>query len=328
MNPFFHHLVVDRVKRKAGPRATPESIARKVHDAEVDLWFAVRHLALVIVGALVAATGLRMLLIPSHFLDGGVTGISLLINHVTGIRTSILLVVLNVPFLALGAHVVSGRFARNSTIGIAAFGFFVYILPNVVVTKDPLLIALFGGMMLGSGIGLAIRGGGILDGTEVLAIFVSRKTGTSIGSVILVFNVCIFAAAAVVMSTDTALYAIVTYAAAAKTIDFVIDGVEEYVGVTIISPMNDAIRKRILHDMKRGCTIYKGQAGFSEHGSIGANIDILYTVVTRLELARLHREVEREDPGAFVVMTAVKDTKGGMIKRRPMDALHGDEGSF
>lgn len=323
MNPFFHNLVVDRIKRKVGTKASAEAIARKVHDAEVDLGFAVRHLALVVLGALVAATGLRTLLIPSHFLDGGITGISLLINHATGMRMSVLLVVLNVPFLALGAQVVSRRFARNSIIGIGAFGFFVYILPNFTLTKDPLLIALFGGMSLGMGIGLAIRGGGILDGTEVLAIFVSRKTGSSIGTVMLVFNVCIFAVAAWVMSIDTALYAIVTYAAAAKTVDFVVSGVEEHVGVTIISPMSDAIRRRILHEMKRGCTIYKGQAGFSEHGSLGANIDIIYTVVTRLELARLHREIEREDPGAFVVMTNVRDTKGGMIKRRAVDALHG-----
>jgi len=168
------------------------------------------------------------------------------------------------------------------------------------------------------GIGLAIRGGSVIDGTEVLAVYISRKTSLSIGDIILIFNVLIFSIAAYVFSIVIALYAILTYLAAAKTVDFVVSGIEEYIGVTIISEKNEEIRLAIIEKLGRGCTIYAGKKGFAKRGEILKNINIIYTLVTRLELSKLETEIDKIDKDAFIIMHSVKDAKGGMIKKRPL----------
>jgi len=185
------------------------------------------------------------------------------------------------------------------------------------VTKDNLLVAVFGGFFLGAGIGLSVRGGAVIDGTEVLAIFLSRKLGTTIGDIIILINIIIFGAAAYFLSVEIALYSMVTYLSASKTLDFIIEGIEEYTGVTIISPHSEAIRQMIITTIGRGVTVYNGKRGFGKSGE-SKNVDIVYTVVTRLELNRLNAEIEKIDPHAFVVMSSIKDTKGGMIKKRPL----------
>ena len=187
-----------------------------------------------------------------------------------------------------------------------------------IITSDKLLIAVFGGFFLGLGIGLAIRGGSVIDGTEVLAVFISRKTAATIGDIILVFNIIIFGFAAYVFSIEIALYAILTYLAASKTVDFVVSGIEEYVGVTIISNFSEDIRLAIVENMGRGCTIYTGKRGFGKRGDVLKSTDILYTLITRLELAKLHTEIDKIDKDAFIVMHSIKDAKGGMIKKRPL----------
>ncbi len=170
---------------------------------------------------------------------------------------------------------------------------------------------------LGAGIGLSVRGGAVIDGTEVLAIFLSRKLGTTIGDIIILINIIIFGAAAYFLSVEIALYSMVTYLSASKTLDFIIEGIEEYMGVTIISSHNEEIREMIVSTIGRGVTVYNGKRGFGKSGE-SKNIDIVYTVVTRLELNRLNAEIEKIDPNAFVVMSSIKDTKGGMIKKRPL----------
>ncbi len=174
---------------------------------------------------------------------------------------------------------------------------------------------MFGGFFLGAGIGLSIRGGAVIDGTEVLAIFLSRKLGTTIGDIIIVFNVIIFSAAAWLLSVETALYSMITYLAASKTVDFIIEGIEEYTGITIISVRNDEIAQMIVDVMERGITVYRGKRGHGKSGET-KDIDILYTVITRLEISKLNTEIKKIDPNAFVVMNSIKDTKGGMIKKR------------
>jgi uncharacterized membrane-anchored protein YitT (DUF2179 family) len=178
-------------------------------------------------------------------------------------------------------------------------------------------VAVFGGFFLGAGIGLSIRGGAVIDGTEVLAIYLSRKLGTTVGDIIIMINVVIFSTAAYLLSVEIALYSMITYLAASKTLDFIIEGIEEYTGVTIISPHSDRIREMIVHKLGRGLTVYNGKRGYGRNGE-NSDVDIIYTVVTRLELSKLNAEIENIDANAFVIMSSIKDTKGGMIKKRPL----------
>ncbi|MBX7181602.1 MAG: YitT family protein [Bacteroidia bacterium] len=272
---------------------------------------------LMALGIFSAAFGLESFLLPSSFIDGGATGIALLINEVQGIPLPILLVVLNIPFVLLGTKVVNRQFAIKTATSITGLALVTALVPFQVVTHDKLLVSVFGGFFLGAGIGLSVRGGAVIDGTEVLAIFISRKLSTTIGDVIIFFNILIFSIAAYLLSVEAALYSMVTYLAASKTVDFIIEGIEEYTGVTIISAHSDEIRKMIISDLGRGVTVYKGERGFGSHGHRD-NIDIVYTVITRLEISRLNAEIERIDPNAFVVMNTIKDTKGGMVKKRPL----------
>ena len=194
----------------------------------------------------------------------------------------------------------------------------VHIIPFPPVTDDNLLVSVFGGFFLGLGIGLAIRGGSVIDGTEVAAIYINKNSSLTIGDVILIFNIIIFSFAAVVFSVETALYAILTYLTASKTVDFVVSGIEEYTGVTIISDKSEEIRVSIIENMGRGCTIYKGEKGFAPGGEVLKTVDIIYTLITRLELTKLQTEIDKIDSSAFIIMHSVKDAKGGMIKKRPL----------
>jgi uncharacterized membrane-anchored protein YitT (DUF2179 family) len=230
----------------------------------------------------------------------------------------VLIVLVNVPFIIMGISTISRQFAIKSIIAIALLAVSVQFIPYPIITDDKLLIAVFGGFFLGLGIGLAIRGGSVIDGTEVLAVFVSKKTSLTIGDVIMVFNVFIFGIAAYVFEIEIALYAMLTYLAASKTVDFVVSGIEEYVGVTIISDKSEEIRLAIIENLGRGCTVYSGKKGYAKRGEPLQEIDIIYTLVTRLELAKLDTEIEKIDQEAFTVMHSIKDAKGGMIKKRPL----------
>jgi uncharacterized membrane-anchored protein YitT (DUF2179 family) len=260
-----------------------------------------------------ASFGLQGFLLPNKFIDGGVMGISLTIAELTEIPLSILIVGVNLPFIIMGFSTISRQFALKSIIAIILLAVTVHFIPFPIITDDKLLIAVFGGFFLGLGIGLAIRGGSVIDGTEVLAVFVSRRTSLTIGDVIMIFNILIFGAAAYVFTIETSLYAMLTYLAASKTVDFVVSGIEEYLGVTIISDRNEEIRLAIIEKLGRGCTIYSGKRGVSLKQT-----DIIYTLITRLELAKLHTEIDKIDKDAFVVMHGIKDAKGGMIKKRPL----------
>ena len=185
------------------------------------------------------------------------------------------------------------------------------------VTHDNLLVAVFGGFFLGAGIGFAVRGGSVIDGTEVLAIYLSRKFGLTIGDVIIVINVLIFSAAVYFLGVETALYSMITYLAASKTLDFLVEGIDEYIGVTIVSSHSEEIRQMIINKMGRGVTVYKGKSGFGKRGETKES-EIIYTVLTRLEVNKLNTEIEKIEPNAFVVMNSIKDTKGGMIKKKPL----------
>ncbi len=243
-------------------------------------------------------------------------GISLLISETTNTSLSILIVVINLPFLILGFSQIGKQFVIKSIIAIIGLALIIHFIPFPLITSDKLLIAVFGGFFLG--IGMAIRGGAVIDGTEVLTIYLSKKIGLTIGDVILLFNILIFLFASYILSVEIAIYAMLTYLAASKTIDFIIEGVEEYTGVTIISDDSEKIRLMITEKLKRGVTIYIGKSGFRKKGEKLLEFDIIYTVITRLEVARLQTEIDKIDPDAFIIMNSIKDTKGGMIKKRSL----------
>lgn len=322
MNPFIQYIIVQRIikykLRKKREKITAEELDHEIENVKVELSHSGKDLIFIVLGVISASFGLTGFLLPNSFIDGGVTGISLIAAELTSIPLSILIIVINIPFIVLAFNTVSKRFAIKSLLAIILLALLIHFVPFTSVTDDKLLIAVFGGFFLGLGIGLAIRGGSVIDGTEVLAVYISRKTSLSIGDIILIFNVLIFSIAAYVFSIVIALYAILTYLAAAKTVDFVVSGIEEYIGVTIISEHNEEVRLAIIEKLGRGCTIYAGKKGFAKRGETLKNTNIIYTLVTRLELSKLETEIDKIDKEAFIIMHSVKDAKGGMIKKRPL----------
>ena len=286
---------------------------------KTNLVHSIRDTAFIVIGIVSAGFGLKGFLLPNSFIDGGAMGISLLISETTNFSLAILIVIINLPFLILGFSQIGKGFALKSILAIIGLALIVHFIPYPLITSDKLLIAVFGGGFLGLCIGMAIRGGAVIDGTEILAIYLSKKTGLTIGDVILIFNLIIFSFGAYIMSMEIALYAILTYIVASKTIDFVIEGVEEYTGITIISDESDKIRLMITEKLGRGVTIYEGKGGYGTKGHDLKKVDILYTVITRLEISSLRTQIDKIDSEAFIIMNSVKDTKGGMIKKRPLE---------
>jgi uncharacterized membrane-anchored protein YitT (DUF2179 family) len=322
MNPIWTTIIIETVRRNIERKYAGRTdnrrldIGRGYRRLRINALSLLRDIFLIVLGILSAAFGLESFLLPNNFIDGGATGISLLIAEVTNLPLPILLLIVNIPFLVFGYKVINIQFAVKASITITVLAIALASIPFPEVTHDKLLVAVFGGFFLGAGIGLTVRGGAVLDGTEVLAIFVSRKLRTTVGDIIIIINILIFVAAAYFLSIETALYSMLTYLAASKTIDFILEGIEEYTGVTIISVKSEDIRQMIISKLGHGVTIYKGKRGFGSH-SHTIETDIIYTVITRLEISKLNHELEIIDPNAFVVMNSIKDTRGGMIKKRP-----------
>jgi uncharacterized membrane-anchored protein YitT (DUF2179 family) len=220
----------------------------------------IKETIFLVLGVLSASIGLKGLLLPNHFLDGGAMGVSLLAQFLTDINLSVLIIVVNAPFILLGARQISIPFAVKSSLAIIALAMLVHLLDFPVLTSDKLLIAVFGGFFLGMGIGLAIRGGAVIDGTEVLALSISRRTSFTVGDIITIFNVLLFSLSALVLGLETAMYSILTYIVASRTVDFIINGIEEYIGVMIVSPESVVIKSQIMHEMGRGVTSFRSDA--------------------------------------------------------------------
>ncbi len=269
------------------------------------------NIILLILGVLFAGFGLEGFLIPNHFIDGGITGISMLLAQLTHVSIAVWLVVINVPFLIAGYFYLPGRLVAKGAIAILALALCVVFLPYPLMTHDKLLAAVFGGFFVGAGIGLAIRGGGVLDGTEILAILVDKRWGISVGDVILILNIAIFSIAAFVLGIEPALYSILTYLAASKTVDFLIYGIEGYFAVMIISEDSNRIKRTILDDMNIGVTILKASGGYKE-----VDRDILFCVVTRLELPGIKQVIKGLDGNAVIFVSPITDASGGVIRSR------------
>lgn len=276
-----------------------------------------RSLILIALGACSAFLGLKGFLLPNQLLDGGATGISILLAYASPLPLPLLIVLINIPFIFLGWRQVGLGFALRASGGILLLSVLLSLFSFPPFTQDRLLIAVFGGFFLGAGIGLSIRGGGVIDGTEVLALYISRKTGLTIGDFILVINVMIFLTAAWLLDLETAMYSTLTYLVASRTVDFLVHGIEEYTGVTIISDRSEEIRKALIYQVGHGVTLLRGKSGYGNRGDRNHEIDVIFTVITRLEIHRLKSLVERIDPKAFLVTHSINDSRGGMIRKRP-----------
>ena len=271
---------------------------------------------LIILGILVAGFGLKSFLIPNGFIDGGITGIALLISFLTPISVSLLIFVLNIPFMILAKKHVGKTFAIKTFLAILGLSLCLIFIQYPVVTSDKLLVAVFGGFLLGAGVGFAVRCGSVLDGVEVLSIYLNKKIGWSIGEIIFVINVIIFSLAAFFLGVEAALYSILTYLVASKTIDFFVQGIEEYIGITIISKKSEEIRKQLINGFGKGVTIYNGKSGYLDDSK--KDIDILFTFVTRLEVIKIKQSIIQLDPNAVIIEYGLKDVRGGIIKKRPL----------
>jgi uncharacterized membrane-anchored protein YitT (DUF2179 family) len=323
MNPFWTQVIIETTLKNKSNKSLDNKkyssfkLAKGYREFLIMLRRQLKDLILITIGVFSAAFGFKGFLLTNHFIDGGATGISLLVSALTNVPLYILIICVNTPFIVLAYKVVDKQFAFKTAIAIALLSLVLATVSFPNVTNDNLLVAIFGGFFLGAGIGFAIRGSAVIDGTEVLAIYLSRKLGTTIGDLIIVINVIIFGTAAYFLSIEIALYSMITYLSASKTLDFIVEGIEEYLGVTIISSHSEEIQQMIIDKMGRGVTIYTGNKGYGKRGE-RKDVEIVYTVITRLELSKLNTEIEKIEPAAFVVINRVKDTKGGMIKKRPL----------
>ncbi|HWR38407.1 MAG TPA: YitT family protein [Patescibacteria group bacterium] len=275
----------------------------------------VKRYILLFLGSIIAAVGLEIFLIPNQIIDGGVVGISIMASHVTGTSISIFLILLNLPFLYLGYTQIGMSFAFSTFFSICSLSYWVSVLhPIPGLTQDLFLATVFGGIILGVGVGTIIRYGGSLDGTEVVAIILDKKTAFSVGEIIMFFNLFILVSAGLVFTWDRAMYSLVAYFIAFKVIDITIEGLDESKGVIIVSDNYQDIADALLARLGRGVTILHGEGAFS-----GGEKKVLYSVVSRLELSKLKSIVTEYDEGAFVTIHNVHDVIGGRLKKR---AIH------
>ena len=277
--------------------------------------FTLSDVIYLVLGVISASFALKSFLVPNHFLDGGVTGISLLIHEVKHWNLGFLLILLNIPFIILAYFKINKHFAIRSIVTVILIALVLHFVPFPELTHDKLLVAMFGGFFLGIGIGLSMRGGGTFDGMEVLALMTFKKSSFSITEIILGMNIIIFVIAALFLKVETALYAILTYLIASQITKYVIEGIEAYTGVTIVSGNSEEIKKALVLTLNRGITVYKGERGFmKESFEQSANVDIIFTIVTRLEVRKLQNIVHSIDPKAFIFTQTVREPQGGIVK--------------
>lgn len=276
-----------------------------------------QDLVLTVIGVTIAGIALKLFLVPNHFFDGGITGISLLVHEVYGFNLGLVILLLNLPLIAISFFTIGKRFAIRTLLSVILLGICLLLIPNYAMTADKLLISIFGGAFLGIGIGLIMRTGAALDGIEVLAVYTLKRTSFTISEIILGINIVIFTIAGFRFGLETALYSILTYFTATRCIDYVVEGLQAYTGVTIVSGKSDAIKYQLVNKLGRGITVYKGERGFLPGKfEVSTECDIIFTVITRLELRKLKNLVYDVDPKAFVFANTIKEASGGIIKRR------------
>jgi len=274
---------------------------------------------LIIAGVITASFALKSFLVPNKFFDGGITGISLLIHEVYHVNLAVVILIANLPLIIMSRFAISIHFAFKTLLCIVLLGVCFELIPYRQITSDLLLVSIFGGAFLGLGIGLTMRAGCALDGIEVLALYTWRRTSFTISEIIMALNIIIFSIAAFKFGIETALYSILTYFTASKMVDYVVEGIEAYTGVTIISGKSEIIKDRLVNELGRGITVYKGERGYLPGKfEVHEDCDIIFTIITRLELRKLKNLVSEVDHNAFVFASTIRETSGGIIKRRHM----------
>lgn len=264
------------------------------------------------IGALLMSIGLEVFLIPNQIMDGGITGISIMLSYITGLKLGIFLFILNLPFFFMGYKQIGKTFAISTLFGIGVLSLGTTYLHHVsAFTADMLLATFFGGMILGGGVGLVIRYGGSLDGTEILAILFNKRLPFSVGEIVMFFNVFIFACGGFVFGWDRAMYSILAYVIAYKTMDIVIRGLDESKSAWIISDHSKELGEAILARLGRGVTYFKGEGGYTGDGK-----RVIFCVVTRLEEAKLKSIIDDIDPSAFLAIADIAEVRGGRFKKR------------
>ncbi len=266
------------------------------------------------IAIVLASIGLKAFLLPNGFLDGGVTGISILLNKITGFEISIILPIISIPFFAIGWFTVSKRIVIRSLISVLILSLVIHFENFQPITDDKLLISIFGGLFLGAGIGIAIKNGSVLDGSEILGIFVNERTGISIGLIIFWFNVVLFLLAGFLFSLEVAMYSVLTYIITAKTIDLILEGFEDYVGLMIVTSKSREMQKALIKDIGQGMTIYQGTKGYGSQGE-KQNLEIIHTVVNRIDTKKVYRVLKKVDKDAFVIEFDVNKVSGGVLRK-------------
>ena len=271
----------------------------------------------VMLGVIIAAFALKSFLVPNHFFDGGVTGLSLLIHELYDLNLAIAIIIFNLPLIIISYFTVGKNFAKKTFLSVLFLGICLWQLPSLDITHDKIIVAIFGGAFLGIGVGLVMRAGAALDGIEVLALYTLKRTSFTITEIILGINIIIFGIAALKFGIETSLYSVLTYFAATKTIDYVVEGIQAFTGVTIISAKSEEIKYQLVNKLGRGITVYKGERGFLPGKyDVSADCDIIYTVITRLEMRKLKNLIYDIDSNAFVFANTIKEASGGIIKSR------------
>jgi len=279
-------------------------------DKSKKLFLEIGQIALAI---FLASIGLKAFLLPNGFLDGGVTGIAILISELTHIELSWILPIATIPFFILGWFTVSKRILVKSIISLIILSIVIHFENFSQITDDKLITAIFGGIFLGAGIGLAIKNGSVLDGSEILGIYISSNFGISIGTVVLFFNVVLFGFTAILLSIDIALYSILTFIVTAKVIDFMMEGFENYVGLMIVSKKSDLVQQSLINSIGQGMTIYSGNKGFGSTGQT-ENLQIIHTVINRIDTRKAYLAIDSIDEDAFVIEFDVNHVRGGVLR--------------
>ncbi len=279
--------------------------------------FEIKNMLLILFGAGMAVLAMKGFMIPNRFLDGGITGISILLHEIFHLNISILVIVLNAIFIYLGYKKIGKTFAVQTTMAVALLSVGLLFVEIGPITSDKLLIAIFGGLLIGTGVGLVIRAGGVLDGAEVIAVFTKRRTGLSNTEIIMMINTLIFAVAAFQFGIETAMYSIITYFTATRATDYVVDGIEEFTAMNIVSSQSEEIKNFLVMEIGKGITVYKGERGYLPGSfSVKQDCEIIVTIVTRLEIKQIQDALAKIDPKAFVYIQSVKEATGGILKAK------------
>jgi uncharacterized membrane-anchored protein YitT (DUF2179 family) len=293
-----------------------KSNKRNLGKIDWKLIYSVKTILYTLIGVFIVMVALKGFMIPNNFLDGGVTAASILFRDVFNAHISIFLIVLNIPFFYIGYLKIGKTFAVQSLIATLLLALLMIIVNVPIVTNDKLLIAVFGGFLMGLGVGLLIRGGGIIDGLEVIALFSQKKSGFTSSEIIMVINSLVILGAAFKFGIEAAMYSILVYFIAMKTSDYVVDGFEEFTSLSIISKEHEAVKTLIVNDFGKAISVYKGERGYLPGSfEIKHDCDIVMTIVTRLEIHRIKKAVFEIDPYAFFYVQSIKEVKGGIVKK-------------